>query len=80
MFERLMTMEEKQRVLFTHPTPYRTGPNTYMLPCGGCEEIYYVDEVLFYLASTAIEKGKDNPFRCGACNDEFERPAPQRSH
>ena len=80
MSRRLLSSEEEQSVLFMKPTPYRTGFNTYKLLCGKCEELYYVDEILFYLSSVAMQKGLDNPFRCGACEDGFNRASPPRSH
>ncbi len=40
-----------------------------------CARSVYVDEETFHLANEAIESGLDNPFRCEACEEEYDDPS-----
>ena len=61
---------EEQTDLVEGPTRYRKGPNQRELVCGFCNEIYYVDDVTFDQAMSAMEQGMDNPFCCDECEAE----------
>ena len=63
---------EEQPNLVEGPTRYRKGPNQSELICGTCGGIYYVDEVTFHQAMSAMEEGSDNPFCCDECETEYE--------
>lgn len=63
---------EEQPDLVVAPTRYRMGPNQSELICGFCNETYYVDDVTFHQAMSAMEEGSDNPFCCDECAEEYE--------
>jgi hypothetical protein len=54
------------------PTRYRTGPNKSELICGLCGDTYFVDDVTFLQAISALEEGIENPFCCEECEAEYE--------
>jgi hypothetical protein len=57
------------------PTKYRGGPNQSELTCSSCNEMYFVDDVSFRQAMSAMEKGLENPFCCDECEAEQEELA-----
>jgi hypothetical protein len=59
----------------TGPTSFMTERNEHEVRCGMCARSVYVDEETFHLANEAIESGLDNPFRCEACEEEYDDPA-----
>lgn len=63
---------EEQPDLVEGPTTYRKGPNRSELICGVCGGTYYVDDVTFQQAMTAMEEGLDNPFCCDDCEEDYE--------
>lgn len=63
---------EEQPDFIESPTRYKGGPNQSELVCGFCHGIYYVDEVTFQHAMSAMEEGIDNPFCCNDCEAEQE--------
>lgn len=63
---------EEQSDLVAKPTRYRKGQNQSALACGFCNRTYYVDDVMFRQALTAMEEGLDNPFCCDECEAEYE--------
>lgn len=63
---------EEQRDLVEGPTRYKKGPNQFELVCEFCGDTYYVDEVIYRQALTAMEEGIDNPFCCDECESEYE--------
>ena len=63
---------EEQSNLVEGPTKFRKGPNQSELVCGFCNETYYVDDVTFNHAISAMEEGLDNPFCCDECEAEYE--------
>ena len=63
---------EEQTNLVEGPTAYRKGPNQSELICGVCGGTYYVDNVTFQQAITAMEEGLDNPFCCDDCQEDCE--------
>lgn len=62
---------EEQTNVIEGPTRYRKDPNQAMLTCSFCNEIYYVDDVIFRQAMAAMEEGIDNPFCCDDCEREY---------
>ncbi len=68
MLRSALKTEEQIGIAFK-PTAYRTESNRYRLLCNLCGEIYFVDGETFRLASSAIERGFDNPFCCEDCRD-----------
>ena len=63
---------EEQTNLVAGPTKHRKGPNQSELVCGFCNGIYYVDDVTFNHAMSAVEEGLDNPFCCDECEADYE--------
>jgi hypothetical protein len=63
---------EEQPNLVEGPTRYRKGPNQSQIICGLCGEAYFVDEVVFHQAVSAMEEGIDNPFFCDDCEADYE--------
>ena len=63
---------EEQSNVVEGPTRYRTGPNQSELVCGFCYQAYYVDDVTFLKAVSALEEGIDNPFVCYECEEDYE--------
>jgi hypothetical protein len=63
---------EEQSNVVEGPTRYRKGPNQSELVCSFCNETYYVDDVIFRQAMSAMEEGIDNPFCCDECETEYE--------
>jgi len=63
---------EEQTNLIEGPTRYRKGSNQSELVCGFCGDTYYVDEVTFHQATSAMEEGLENPFCCDDCEADYE--------
>jgi len=63
---------EEQSNVVEGPTRYRKGPNQSELVCGFCNGTYYVDDVTFRQAMSAMEEGTDNPFCCDECEADYE--------
>lgn len=63
---------EEQRSRVKGPTTYRKGPNLFDLICEFCGGTFYVDEVTFRQALTAMAEGNENRFCCDACESEYE--------
>lgn len=63
---------EEQSNVVEGPTKYKKGPNRSELVCGFCNGIYFVDELTFSQAMSAMEEGIDNPFCCEECEQEQE--------
>lgn len=66
---------EEQTDLIQGPTQYRVGPNQSELICSVCGGSFYVDEVVFHQAMTAMEEGLENPFCCDECTEDYENVA-----
>lgn len=66
---------EEQRDLVEGPTRYKKGPNQSQLICEFCGGTFYVDEVAFRQALTAMEEGSENPFCCDECASEYDELA-----
>lgn len=66
---------EEQRSLVEGPTRHKKGPNQFQLICEFCGGAFYVDEVTFHQALTAMEKGSENRFCCDQCETENEEVA-----
>lgn len=63
---------EEQRNRVEGPSGYRKGPDQFRLMCEVCGGTFYVDEVTFRQARTAMEEGSENPFHCDDCESEYE--------
>ena len=63
---------EKQPDVIEGPTKYKIGPNQWELVCAVCGGTYYVDELTLKQAVAAMEGGRDNPFCCDKCEEEYE--------
>lgn len=63
---------EEQNNVVEGPTRLRKGPNQAELLCAFCNQTYYVDDVTFQQAMSAMEEGMDNPFCCDDCEEEYE--------
>ena len=57
------------------PTRFRKGPNQSELKCRSCGDLYFVDDVSFHEAMSAMEMGLENPFCCDECEAEREEIA-----
>jgi hypothetical protein len=66
---------EEQPNRVSGPTKYRGGVNQSELSCSNCHEMYFVDDVSFRQAMSAMEKGLENPFCCDECEAEQEELA-----
>ena len=66
---------EEQANHLVGPTRFRTGPNQSELICSNCGDLYFVDDVSFYQAMSAMEKGLENTFCCDECETEHEELA-----
>ena len=66
---------EEQHNLVEGPTRYKKGPNHFELVCEFCGGSFYVDEVTFRQALTAMEEGSENRFCCDECESEYEELA-----
>ena len=66
---------EEQRDLVEGPSTYRKGSNQFQLICEVCGGTFYVDEVTFRMALTAMEEGSENRFCCDQCESEYEEVA-----
>lgn len=69
---RPMLNREDQPILINGPSKYKKGANQWELICSSCGGIYYVDDVIFTQAMSAMEQGADNPFSCEECETEYE--------
>lgn len=63
---------EEQPDLIQGPTRHKIGSNQWELVCAVCSESYYVDKLTLTQAVSAMEEGRDNPFCCDECEDEYE--------
>jgi hypothetical protein len=63
---------EKRPDLIEGPTRSRIGPNQWALICTVCGGNYYVDDLSFNQAVSAMEEGRDNPFCCDECEADYE--------
>lgn len=63
---------EEQTNVVEGPSRHRKGSNQRQLVCGFCNGTFYVDEVTFRQAMSAMEEGGDNPFCCDECEAEQE--------
>jgi hypothetical protein len=63
---------EDQRDVVEEPTLCRVGPNQFELTYGICAGTFFVDENTFRQAVSAVEEGRDNPFCCDECEEEYE--------
>ena len=66
---------EEQRHHIAGPSRYKNGPNRFELVCQFCGDTYFVDELTFRQALTAMEQGIDNPFCCDECESGYEELA-----
>ena len=67
---RLNPEEQPNRV--PGPTKFRQGPNQSELVCSLCGDLYFVDDISFGAAMSAMETGIENPFCCDECEAERE--------
>jgi hypothetical protein len=49
-----------------------TDENRHEVRCGMCARELSVDDEGYRLYMEAITSGLDNPFRCAACNEEYD--------
>ena len=49
-----------------------TDEQQHEVRCGMCAKELYVDDEGYRLYMEAINSGLDNPFRCEACNEEYD--------
>lgn len=70
---RLSPGEHVNRVV--GPTRFRQGPNQSELVCRACGDLYFVDDLSFQEAMSAMEMGLENPFCCDDCEAELEEYA-----
>lgn len=62
--------EQPNRVI--GPTKIRKGPNQSELSCRACGDLYFVDDISFHDAMSAMEKGLESAFYCDECEAEQE--------
>jgi hypothetical protein len=56
----------------TGPTFFMTERNEHEVRCGMCSRTGYVDDETYRVVSDAIESGRDNPFLCEVCEEEYD--------
>jgi hypothetical protein len=56
-------------------TRYITLVNCCEARCGMCGGRYFVNESVLAAILTSAEAGLDNPFRCAACEEEYDELA-----
>ena len=66
---------EEQPDLVERPTRYKKGSKQFQLICELCGGTFYVDEVAFRQALTAMEEGSETPFCCDECESEYDELA-----
>lgn len=58
------------------PTRFKTERNACELRCGGCGELFFVDQNTFDNALSALAfDATDNPFYCDDCEAEYAEEA-----
>ena len=70
---RLKSAEQPNHLI--GPTRFRKGPNQSELACTSCGDLYFVDEISFNEAMSAMEMGLENPFTCHDCEAERDELA-----
>lgn len=63
---------EEQPNFIDSPTKHKKGANKWQLNCSLCGGSYYVDDVIFSQAMSAMRDGVENPFCCDDCQSEYE--------
>jgi len=63
---------EEQSNVIEGPTLLRKGPNQSALACAFCNRTFYVDDVIFHQAISALAEGLENPFYCDECEADRE--------
>jgi len=66
---------EEQRNLVEGPSRYRKGPNQFQLICEFCGGTFYIDEVTYHQALTAMMEGSEASFCCSECESDYEELA-----
>lgn len=67
---RLVPEEQPNRVL--EPNRLRQGPSQSELICRSCGDLFFVDEISFHDALSAMEMGLESAFYCNECETEQE--------
>jgi hypothetical protein len=57
------------------PTRFRKGPNQSELACRACGDLFFVDDISFHDAMSAMEMGLESTFYCDDCEAEREELA-----
>ena len=58
------------------PTRFKTEGNTCELRCAGCGDLFFVDQLTFERALSALAfDATDNPFCCDDCEAEYAEEA-----
>ena len=65
---RLIPEEQRNRVV--GPTRFRQGPNQSELTCRSCGDLFFVDDISFHDALSAMEMGLESAFYCAECETE----------
>lgn len=69
---RSMLNSEEQRNVVAGSTTHKQGPSQWQLTCSYCGGMYYVDNLTFSQAISAMEAGFENPFCCDDCQADLE--------
>ena len=59
----------------TGSSSFRTEQNEIEVRCGICARPMYVDQETYGFGSDEIKSGRDNPFRCEHCEEDYDDPA-----
>lgn len=66
---------EEQTNQVTGPARIPKGPNQSELICRSCGDLYFVDDISFHDALSAMEMGLESSFYCDECEAEREELA-----
>ena len=70
---RLVPEEQPNRVV--GPTRFRQGQNQAELVCRACGDLFFVDDISFHDAMSAMEMGRESAFYCLECEAERDQAA-----
>lgn len=65
---------DKLDVTYTY-SEYRSKENPHEILCSVCAKSFYVDDETIDKLSRAMEEGRDNPFVCDDCIEDYEEIA-----
>lgn len=65
-------IDAEQPAAFRGPTEIKAEKKRVEVLCAMCGHTISVDEDMYNFAKEGIESGLDNPFKCEACEEEYD--------